>query len=76
LKFDAETDVVWVIDSAVSQVSRGALSEPQLKGVINGLNHLYEDAFSLVDEWVERYGGRYSIELDDLGYYVSGWEGR
>ncbi|MFT5804477.1 MAG: hypothetical protein ACI9R8_001521, partial [Candidatus Paceibacteria bacterium] len=53
-----------------------ALSEPQLKGVINGLNHLYEDAFSLVDEWVERYGGRYSIELDDLGYYVSGWEGR
>ena len=75
LKFDSKADVVWVIDMAVSQVSRGTLSPPQLKGVINALTRLYEDEFPFVDEWIERYGSRYSINLDDLGY-TTGWESK
>ena len=73
LKFDSEADVVWVIDMAVSQVSRGTLSERQSKGVINELTRLYEDDLPFVHDWIGRYGSRYGVTLDDLDF-TTGWE--
>ncbi len=73
LKFDSEADVVWVIDMAVSQVSRGTLSERQSKGVINELTRLYEDYLPFVHDWIGRYGSRYGVTLDDLDF-TTGWE--
>jgi hypothetical protein len=68
LKFDFEADVVWVIDMAVSQVSRGTLSENQWKGVNNELTRLYEDEFPFVEDWIHRHGGRYGVTLNNLNF--------
>ena len=56
VRFDEETEVVWVVDMALTQVADGKLSEPQQKGVINELCRLeLECQFPFVSEFIDRY---------------------
>ena len=62
VRYDEDTEVVWVVDMAMSQVSDGGLSEPQQKGVINELHRLHDQSqFPFVDEFMEHYRGRYNF---------------
>lgn len=56
IKYDEETEVVWVVDMALTQVADGKLSGPQQKGVINELCRLeLECQFPFVNEFIDRY---------------------
>jgi len=60
VRYEDATEVVWVVDMAVSQVSDGRLSESQEKGVLNELARLsIECQFPFVDEFIEYYRERY-----------------
>ena len=60
VRYDDATEVVWVVDMAVSQVSEGRLSESQEKGVLNELARLsIECQFPFVDEFIQHYRERY-----------------
>lgn len=60
IAYDHETEVVWVVDMALSQVSDGRLSEMQQKGVINELARLeIECEFPFVDEFIRHYKPKY-----------------
>ena len=56
VRFDEETEVVWVVDMSLTQVADGKLSGPQQKGVINELCRLeIECQFPFVNEFIDRY---------------------
>tara|TARA_B100001059_G_C17793253_1_gene561452 strand:- start:531 stop:992 length:462 start_codon:yes stop_codon:yes gene_type:complete len=60
VRYDDATEVVWVVDMAVSQVSDGRLSESQEKEVLNELARLsIECQFPFVDEFIQLYIERY-----------------
>ena len=60
IRYDDTTEVVWVVDMAVSQVSDGRLSDSQEKGVLNELARLsIECQFPFVDEFIQHYRERY-----------------
>lgn len=60
VRYDDATEVVWVVDMAVSQVSDGRLSDSQEKGVLNELARLsIECQFPFVDEFIQHYRERY-----------------
>ena len=64
-RFDEETEVVWVVDMALTQVADGKLSEPQQKGVINELCRLeLECQFPFVNEFIDRYKAVYPFLPD------------
>ena len=62
VRYDEDTEVVWVVDMAMSQVSDGGLSEKQKKGVLNELNRLHRECqFPFVEEFMAHYRGRYNF---------------
>ena len=62
IRYDYDTEVVWVVDMALSQVADGRLSEKQQKGVINELARLsIECQFPFVDEFIEYYKSKYDF---------------
>ena len=62
VRYDEDTEVVWVVDMAMSQVSDGGLSQPQQKGVLNELTRLHcECQFPFVDEFMAHYRERYDF---------------
>ena len=62
VRYDEDTEVVWVVDMAMSQVSDGRLSERQQKGVLNELTRLHcECQFPFVDEFMAHYRERYDF---------------
>jgi len=61
-RYDEETEVVWVVDMALSQVADGKLSEKQQKGVINELARLHiECDFPFVSDFIEHYKKAYTF---------------
>jgi hypothetical protein len=62
VQYDEDTEVVWVVDMAMSQVSDGRLSERQQKGVINELTRLHcECQYPFVADFMEHYRDRYDF---------------
>ena len=62
IRYDYNTEVVWVVDMALSQVADGLLSPSQKKGVINELARLsIECQFPFVDEFIQHYGNKYEF---------------
>ena len=62
IRYDYNTEVVWVVDMALSQVADGRLSPSQKKGVINELARLsIECQFPFVDEFIQHYGNKYEF---------------
>ena len=62
VRYDEDTEVVWVVDMAMSQVSDGRLSERQQKGVINELTRLHcECQYPFVADFMEHYRDRYDF---------------
>ena len=70
IRYDYDTEVVWEVDMALSQVADGRLSERQQKGVINELARLsIECQFPFVSEFIEYYRSKYDFlphESDEL----------
>ena len=66
IKYDEETEVVWVVDMVLTQVADGKLSEPQQKGVINELCRLeLECQFPFVNDFIDRYKPVYPFLPDN-----------
>ena len=62
IHYDYDTEVVWVVDMALSQVADGRLSPSQKKGVINELARLsIECQFPFVDDFIQHYGNKYEF---------------
>lgn len=62
IHYDYDTEVVWVVDMALSQVADGRLSPSQKKGVINELARLsIECQFPFVDNFIQHYGNKYEF---------------
>ena len=62
IRYDYDTEVVWVVDMALSQVADGRLSPSQKKGVINELARLsIECQFPFVDDFIQHYGNKYEF---------------
>ena len=62
VRYDYETEVVWVVDMALSQVADGRLSERQQKGVINELARLsIECQFPFLSELITYYKEKYEF---------------
>ena len=62
IRYDYDTEVVWVVDMALSQVADGRLSPRQQKGVINELARLsIECQFPFVDDFIQHYGNKYEF---------------
>ena len=62
IRYDYDTEVVWVVDMALSQVADGRLSPSQQKGVINELARLsIECQFPFVDDFIQHYGNKYEF---------------
>ena len=62
IRYDYNTEVVWVVDMALSQVADGRLSPSQKKGVINELARLsIECQFPFVDDFIQHYGNKYEF---------------
>ena len=62
IRYDYNTEVVWVVDMALSQVADGRLSPSQKKGVINELARLsIECQFLFVDDFIQHYGNKYEF---------------
>ena len=60
VRYDDATEVVWVVDMAVSQVSDGRLSGCQKTGVLNELARVsIECQFPFVEEFIQHYKTRY-----------------
>ena len=61
-RYDEETEVVWVVDMSLSQVSDGRLSEKQRKGILNELARLHiESRFPFVAEFIDYYKETYAF---------------
>ena len=59
-KYDDDTEVVWVVDMALSQIADRNLSPNQMTGVINELSRLYLDCeYPFVNEFLEKYKTAY-----------------
>ena len=73
LRYDEVTEVVWVVDMAMSQVADRRLNEKQQTGVMNELSRLHlECDFPFVDEFISRYKSEYKFlpdNADELCYY-------
>ena len=55
-RYDEATEVIWVVNMALSQVADGKLSEKQQKGVINELARLHiECDFPFVLDFINYY---------------------
>ena len=62
IRYDYETEVVWVVDMALSQVADGRLSQSQQKGVENELARLsIECQYPFVEEFIEHYRSKYDF---------------
>lgn len=62
IRYDYDTEVVWVVDMALSQVADGRLSPSQKKGVINELARLsIECQFPFVDDFIQHYENKYEF---------------
>lgn len=62
IRYDYDTEVVWVVDMALSQVADGRLSPSQKKGVVNELARLsIECQFPFVDDFIQHYGNKYEF---------------
>jgi len=68
-RYDDETEVVWVVDMALSQVADKPNSK-QLKGVQNELSRIYLDfEYPFVEEFLGLYGKKFNLpSLDELNY--------
>jgi hypothetical protein len=65
IRYDEETEVLWVVDMSLSKVADGRLSQSQQKGVINELARLsIECQFPFVDEFIEHYRPKYDFLPD------------
>jgi hypothetical protein len=65
VRYDEETEVVWVVDMSVSQVSDGQLSPKQRQGIINELTRLHiESQFPFVAEFIDHYKATYPFLPD------------
>ena len=66
VRFDEDTEVVWVVDMALTQIADGGLSEQQRKGVINELTRLKTECqFPFVDEFINYYREKYPFLPSD-----------
>lgn len=73
VRFDEETEVVWVVDMALTQIADGGLSEQQRKGVINELTRLKAECqFPFVDEFINYYREKYPFLPSDS--HELGWD--
>ena len=62
IRYDYDTEVVWVVDMALSQVADGRLSPSQQKGVINELARLsIECQFPFVNDFIQHYSNKYEF---------------
>ena len=62
IRYDYDTEVVWVVDMALSQVADGRVSERQQKGVLKELARLdIECQFPFVSEFIEHYRSKYDF---------------
>jgi hypothetical protein len=68
-RYDEATEVVWVVDMALSQVADNPNSK-QLAGVQNELVRIHSDyEYPFVKEFLELYGERFNLPLlDELAY--------
>lgn len=65
--YDESSEVIWVIDMAVSQVADKPNSK-QLKGVENELVRLAEDEFPFVQDFLNKHASRFGLpaSIDEL----------